>query len=260
MTPLSISTAADNVTTPINALATPTGRSLISTDPIARPSTTGTVLEATASNVNANTTPYSVSTGVNAELSTSAPSSTSMQIASHGHQVHEASSINASSFATGLSSSAPSTHPHFHSHPHPSTPAVPINHSNNSSSAANSTPNYTDDLSFHTSSYGSYDTSFSSNSSGSPWTPGMSGSPHHSIVPPPFYHHQAYYDMYPTGKQLEPILQPGEMPAPRPPMSYAALIGEALLLAPPPHHLYVSEISESIKKRYACESPGLQQV
>ncbi|OXG39998.1 hypothetical protein C359_03918 [Cryptococcus neoformans Bt120] len=52
------------------------------------------------------------------------------------------------------------------------------------------------------------------------------------------------------GKQDEPILAPGELPAPRPPMSYAALIGEALLLAPPPHQLYVSEISDSIKKRY----------
>lgn len=55
------------------------------------------------------------------------------------------------------------------------------------------------------------------------------------------------------GKQDEPILAPGELPAPRPPMSYAALIGEALLLAPPPHQLYVSEISDSIKKRYPCE-------
>jgi hypothetical protein len=59
--------------------------------------------------------------------------------------------------------------------------------------------------------------------------------------------------MYGPTKQVERILAPGEIPAPRPPMSYAALIGEALLLAPPPHHLYVSEISESIKKRYACE-------
>lgn len=52
-------------------------------------------------------------------------------------------------------------------------------------------------------------------------------------------------------KLQEPILAPGELPAPRPPMSYAALIGEALLMAPPPHQLYVSEISDSIKKRYA---------
>lgn len=56
-----------------------------------------------------------------------------------------------------------------------------------------------------------------------------------------------------SNKLEEPILAPGEVPAPRPPMSYAALIGEALLLAPPPHQLYVSEISDSIKKRYACE-------
>ncbi|GFZ47182.1 hypothetical protein JCM24511_04925 [Saitozyma sp. JCM 24511] len=69
-----------------------------------------------------------------------------------------------------------------------------------------------------------------------------------------YHHHQSYYP-YPMPqtaiKQDEPILALGELPAPRPPMSYAALIGEALLMAPPPHQLYVSEISDSIKKRYA---------
>jgi hypothetical protein len=71
--------------------------------------------------------------------------------------------------------------------------------------------------------------------------------------------HPAYaYHPYPMPanfkiKVEEPILAPGELPAPRPPNSYAALIGEALLLAPAPHQLYVSEISDSIKKRYPCE-------
>lgn len=51
----------------------------------------------------------------------------------------------------------------------------------------------------------------------------------------------------------EPILMPGEEPLPRPTKPYAALIGEALLLAPPPHHLYVSEICASIRARYPCE-------
>lgn len=52
----------------------------------------------------------------------------------------------------------------------------------------------------------------------------------------------------------EPILLPGEKELPRPNRSYASLIGEALLRSPPPHHLYVSEISESIKAHYRCES------
>jgi hypothetical protein len=54
-------------------------------------------------------------------------------------------------------------------------------------------------------------------------------------------------------KMEEPILQPGELPAPRPSNSYAALIGEALLAAAPPHQLYVSEISDIIKRKYPCE-------
>jgi len=57
-------------------------------------------------------------------------------------------------------------------------------------------------------------------------------------------------------RQQEPILKFGEQPAVKPNLSYAALIGEALLLSPPPHHLYVAEISESIKNRYACEYPS----
>ena len=61
-------------------------------------------------------------------------------------------------------------------------------------------------------------------------------------------------------KQDEPVLGHGEMPAPRPPMSYAALIGEALLLSPPPHSLYVSEISDSIQRRYTCESAILPRL
>jgi hypothetical protein len=51
----------------------------------------------------------------------------------------------------------------------------------------------------------------------------------------------------------EPILMPGELPAPRPSATYAALIGEALLTAPAPHQLYVAEISDMIKRKYACE-------
>lgn len=69
----------------------------------------------------------------------------------------------------------------------------------------------------------------------------------------PQYHWADAHAATMPGKQDEPILATGELPAPRPPMSYAALIGEALLLASPPHQLYVSEISDSIKKRYPCE-------
>ena len=129
-------------------------------------------------------------------------------------------------------------------HPHPHSQPISIQHT---------TPTYADEHSFGTS-Y-SYDTSFSSTSSGSPWM-GQHAAPHPppALVPSQYYPHpHVLYEMYGPVKQVEPILAPGEIPAPRPPMSYAALIGEALLLAPPPHHLYVSEISESIKKRYACE-------
>nr|XP_019049788.1 hypothetical protein I302_00207 [Kwoniella bestiolae CBS 10118]OCF28718.1 hypothetical protein I302_00207 [Kwoniella bestiolae CBS 10118] len=73
--------------------------------------------------------------------------------------------------------------------------------------------------------------------------------PHHQQQQQSPYHWGMHHMAIPQ-KQDEPILAPGELPAPRPPMSYAALIGEALLLAPPPHQLYVSEISDSIKKRY----------
>jgi len=113
------------------------------------------------------------------------------------------------------------------------------------------TNTYSDELSFHTTSYnGSYDSSYSN----SPW----------SVDPQPQSRSLQYYPVSAMSqmsyrsdhpyKQDEPILAPGEIPAPRPPMSYAALIGEALLLAPPPHNLYVSEISDSIKRRNACES------
>ena len=121
---------------------------------------------------------------------------------------------------------------------------------NNTGIACNSgAASYNDELSFHTTSYGtSYDSSFSSNAS--PWAQAASfpPNPYGQIAPP----YQIIYQPYPRGKDMEPILEPGELPVPRPPVSYAALIGEALLMAPPPHQLYVSEISDSIKKRYAC--------
>nr|ODN90594.1 hypothetical protein L203_01705 [Cryptococcus depauperatus CBS 7841] len=84
-----------------------------------------------------------------------------------------------------------------------------------------------------------------------PGWPQMSTVAHASYAPQ--HHWAATPTMHATAmpsKQDEPILAPGELPAPRPPMSYAALIGEALLMAPPPHQLYVSEISDSIKRRY----------
>jgi hypothetical protein len=123
----------------------------------------------------------------------------------------------------------PSSHPHSSSH----TQSMSINSGN---------PYSDPEISYQNASYsGSYDSSFGSQS---PWTasPQLEGS-----------YSQSYYSQMPVGRIDEPILAPGEVPAPRPPVSYAALIGEALLLAPPPHQLYVSEISESIKRRYVCE-------
>ena len=121
----------------------------------------------------------------------------------------------------------------------------------------NVTNPYNDELSFHTTSYaGSYDTY---HSTGSPWpiNPSLDAQHARSHVFYPVHNmsQSAYKSADYAWKQDEPILAPGELPAPRPQMSYAALIGEALLVAPAPHQLYVSEISESIKRRYACESP-----
>lgn len=196
-----------------------------------RPSTAGTIVEANTQTIPSFTAP----------LSTTTPSAPVAIPTSQPHLGHEASiaSTTASSFATAPTHPSPA---HHQSHSFP--PSL------------NGTP-YTDEASFHTTSY-SYDTSFSSTHSNSPWSqpPPLVASPHfghQAPLPPSFYPHP-YFDMYNQSvKQLEPILAPGELPAPRPPMSYAALIGEALLIAPLPHHLYVAEISESIKKRYACE-------
>jgi hypothetical protein len=159
---------------------------------------------------------------------------------------HEANAPFAT-LTSGTSTTSSSTQPH--SSTYDNKPSVTTN-SHNSHQITTSRDihtGYNDDSAFHTTSYGSYDSSFSSSHGGngnSPWL-----APIQAQLPHP------YYPMYamPPQKEIEPILAPGEIPAPRPPMSYAALIGEALLMAPPPHQLYVSEISDSVKKRYACE-------
>ncbi|WWD21188.1 hypothetical protein CI109_105672 [Kwoniella shandongensis] len=149
----------------------------------------------------------------------------------------------------------PATHPHpqpySYSHYQFGPPPPPPSYTYSSSDNNNSNNN--NGLSPYTpSSYG-----WGNNTGGNPnasslsssWPP-MSSSiihPHQQQSP----YHWSMHHMAMPAKQDEPILAPGELPAPRPPMSYAALIGEALLLAPPPHQLYVSEISDSIKKRYA---------
>lgn len=151
---------------------------------------------------------------------------------------HEASAPYSHSdapIATGTYGSAapppPSSSHHHSSH----TQSMPISN--------NATP-YAEEYSFQSSAYaGSYDSSYGSNS---PWAP-------QSAVEHGNHYQHPYYSQMMSSKIDEPILAPGEVPAPRPPMSYAALIGEALLTAPPPHQLYVSEISDSIKRRYACE-------
>ncbi|ODN97325.1 hypothetical protein L198_03888 [Cryptococcus wingfieldii CBS 7118] len=152
---------------------------------------------------------------------------------------HEANTPSLSHSTTSTSSAAthpPSSHPPY-GYPHYTPPYT--------------TPSYPADYPYHASPCGApaYNQQYPQPS---PWA--MSSAVH------PMAHRQQPAQ-YPTwgavppattmpSKQDEPILGPGELPAPRPPMSYAALIGEALLLAAPPHQLYVSEISDSIKKRY----------
>lgn len=142
--------------------------------------------------------------------------------------------------------SAPFSHPSHPAatHTHGQSSSYPSHHHSSSHHMSATAAPYSDqEHSFQSSTYaGSYDSSYSS---ASPWTP-QSSSEYHQ------YHHP-YYSHSMSNKIEEPILAPGEVPAPRPPMSYAALIGEALLMAPPPHQLYVSEISDSIKRRYPCE-------
>ncbi|WVQ74466.1 hypothetical protein IAR50_004067 [Cryptococcus sp. DSM 104548] len=165
---------------------------------------------------------------------------------------HEADTPSLSHSTTSTSSTATHPHPsstshHPYGYPHYTSPY--------------STPSYppgeypyAHQQQQHSSPYGAPVYPQPSYSQSEAW--GMSSSAVH-----PMAHHQQQYSTWgggmpatttagSGGKQDEPILAPGELPAPRPPMSYAALIGEALLLAPPPHQLYVSEISDSIKKRY----------
>lgn len=163
---------------------------------------------------------------------------TTQQGTEHGHNQHEASAPFSHPQSVATHSSYPPAPPHPSSHPHSSshTQSMPINSGNS----------YSDqEISYQSGSYaGSYDSSFGPNS---PW-----------IAPPSegsYQQYQGHYSNMPASRIEEPILAPGEVPAPRPPMSYAALIGEALLHAPPPHQLYVSEISESIKRRYVCKFP-----
>ncbi|KAK4689378.1 hypothetical protein P7C73_g743, partial [Tremellales sp. Uapishka_1] len=141
-------------------------------------------------------------------------------------QQHEVSS--SASFPVPSISTSSSSHPTQQQQPQPSYQPFSI-----------STP-YSDDLSSYGSTpYGSYDATYAAPS----WPVTsfeVSHIPQYGLPPMQSYH-----------KQDEPILMPGEIPAPRPSLSYAALIGEALLMAPPPHQLYVSEISDSIKKRYS---------
>jgi len=235
---------------PSQSLATGAAAAAHSAGETPRPVTAGTILD------HASTTPLPPVSG--ADLSTSAPGSTFRFSAAPpppSSTVHPVASQEVSS--------AVPAHPFFAAHSQTAATATPpvsatipayTQHPPQPINIQHTTPTYADEHSFSTS-Y-SYDTSFSSTSSGSPWM-GQHAAPRPPpppLVPSQYYPHpHALYEMYGPTKQVEPILAPGEIPAPRPPMSYAALIGEALLLAPPPHHLYVSEISESIKKRYACE-------
>ncbi|WRT69258.1 uncharacterized protein IL334_006242 [Kwoniella shivajii] len=174
------------------------------------------------------------------------------------HHQHEANtpylsmSTSASSNTSNISTAPFATHstyPPQHPHPHPQH-----QHQHQQS-------NYYPHEETHYPTYDGYPSSTSS-----PWqTMTTILPPHHPHHPPQQQqqnhpqqqqqqqqspYHWGMHHMAIPSKQDEPILAAGELPAPRPPMSYAALIGEALLMAPPPHQLYVSEISDSIKKRY----------
>jgi hypothetical protein len=157
-----------------------------------------------------------------------------------GHHQHEASAPY-TQHSVATHSSYPPAAPLPSSHPHSSS------HTQSQSMSINSGNQYSDqELSYQTASYsGSYDSSFGPHS---PWT----ASP--QIESSGYQQYPYGHGHMPVNRIDEPILGPGEVPAPRPPISYSALIGEALLLAPPPHQLYVSEISESIKRRYVCKS------
>jgi hypothetical protein len=180
--------------------------------------------------------------GVYEDNHRSAPAESGIAYAS----THQQGSAHEASAPFSHSSQSVANH-HHSSYPPPPPLQSSVHHSSahTQSMPINSGPQYSDpDLSFQSASYaGSYDSSYGSHS---PWTPGSAPLEHQ--------YNQAYYTS--MDRAIEPILAPGEVPAPRPPISYAALIGEALLYAPPPHQLYVSEISESIKSRYACEYPS----
>lgn len=176
----------------------------------------------------------------------SAPAESGIAYASTHHAQQQDSAHEASAPFSHPSQSVAT--PHHSSYPPPPPPSSAHHTSAHTQSMAiNSGPQYADpELSFQSASYaGSYDSSFSAHS---PWTPGSAPLDHQYTQP--------YYPVA-MDRAMEPILMPGEVPAPRPPISYAALIGEALLEAPPPHQLYVSEISDSIKSRYVCEYPSL---
>ncbi|ORX39281.1 hypothetical protein BD324DRAFT_619120 [Kockovaella imperatae] len=221
--------------------------------------TTGTVLLAS---VHPSTFPSSASSVTSPSISNatgppqssgnskSGPSTTApVNIPGSGNGTGSQQSIAAPAFSSLTSSSLPA------SAPAPPFDTTSSNNSGPESSVQNQSlshsGSYNNELSFHTTtSYpGSYESAFSS--ADSPWIQAAS-------YPPQSWAGQAQHPPYqiiyqpfpPRGKDMEPILEPGELPAPRPQTSYAALIGEALLMAPPPHQLYVSEISDSIKKRY----------
>ncbi|KAI9636916.1 uncharacterized protein MKK02DRAFT_45624 [Dioszegia hungarica] len=205
-------------------------------------------------------------------LATTAPTG-STYAAPPPPQLRSSGGRNESSGQSGLGASRGQAHgDHHHAHgasstsavPHPTFGSLPSHPSNMQPSYAAPPPPFAthpqQPASSHTLSYSddlahSYPSQYDANPAYSPW-PAHSSLPTHTdgqylARPPPGYNYPApqQYWSVPT-KMDEPILAPGELPAPRPPMSYAALIGEALLLAAAPHQLYVSEISDSIKRRY----------
>ena len=160
----------------------------------------------------------------------------------HGHQL---------SVLPPSASLAPPVNIHVENSHMYTEPIHSLNSSTSSVPSLNTSTTYSDELSFQTNS--SFVGSYGSSGYDSPW-PVSATIPHgqHLEVAGEFYQPGTFFPSRET-KQYEPILAPGELPAPRPQLSYAALIGEALMMSAAPHQLYVSEIADSVKKRYACE-------
>ncbi|OCF40582.1 hypothetical protein I317_05592 [Kwoniella heveanensis CBS 569] len=206
--------------------------------------TTGSALSASLPSAPAPSVHFSAPSAVSENNSNMATTGAAHHQNQHHHHLHEANTPFLSHSTSSSTSNASSTANAAATQPHPyaSHPSYQSYNNNNTNTSSSSYPHADSPSTYPYDSTNAYPSS-------SAWAmTTVVNHPHHQQQQSPY--HWGMHHMAIPSKQDEPILAPGELPAPRPPMSYAALIGEALLLAPPPHQLYVSEISDSIKKRY----------